>query len=80
MSIPLSSWINRFLVDLAFYLGRSEEAHSLLKDTKIHNLEKNLRLMSLSVTHTTFNVSIFFYYIISNMFISFFSRFKSLII
>lgn len=56
-SVPLSNWINRFLIDLAIYLGRNEEAHSLLKDTKCSNIEKNVRLMSLAAAQPTFNVS-----------------------
>lgn len=55
-SVPLSSWINRFLIDLAIYLGRSDEAHTLLKDTQFVGNEKNLRLLSLTMSQSTFNV------------------------
>lgn len=57
-SVPLSSWINRFLIDLAIYLGRSDEAHNLLKDSQTHGVEKHLRMMSLSMAQSTFNVSL----------------------
>lgn len=57
MNLPLQSWLNRFLVDLAVYLGRNDEAHNILKDTKLPNLEKNLRNLSLTVSQPTFNVS-----------------------
>lgn len=56
MSVPLSNWINRFLLDLSFYVGRTEEAHNLVKETKISNIEKNLRLLSLSIMQPQFNV------------------------
>lgn len=61
MSVPLSGWINRFLIDLAFYLGRCEEAHTLLKDTECSEIEKKLRLLSLTGANpATFNVSILY--------------------
>lgn len=61
MNLPMTvkSWLNRFLVDLAVYLGRGDEAHNILKDTKLSNLEKNLRNLSLTVSQPTLNVSLF---------------------
>lgn len=61
MNLPMAvkSWLNRFLVDLAVYLGRGDEAHSILKDTKLSNLEKNLRNLSLTVSQPPLNVSMF---------------------
>lgn len=56
-SVPLSSWINRFLIDLAIYLGRSDEAHNLLKSNQSHGVENYLRMMSLTMAQSTFNVS-----------------------
>lgn len=59
MSVPLSGWINRFLIDLAFYLGRNEEANTILKDTDCSEIEKKLRLLSLTTANSAvFNVSI----------------------
>lgn len=59
MNLPMTvkSWLNRFLVDLAVYLGRGDEALNILKDTKLSNLEKNLRNLSLTISQPTFNVS-----------------------
>lgn len=62
-SVPLSSWINRFLIDLAMYLGRSDEAHTLLKDTQFSGNEKHLRLLSLTQSQSTFNVRFFLVYL-----------------
>lgn len=52
MTVPMSGWINRFLIDLAVYLGRSEEAQQLMVKESAGIL-RNLRLMSLG----NFNVS-----------------------
>lgn len=57
MNLPLKSWLNRFLVDLAVYLGQNDEAQNILKETMLSNLEKNLRNLSLTVSQPTFNVS-----------------------
>lgn len=61
MNLPMTvkSWLNRFLVDLAVYLGRGDEANSILEKTKLSNLEKNLRNLSLTVSQPTLNVSLF---------------------
>ncbi len=61
MNLPtaVKSWLNRFLVDLAVYLGRGDEALNILKDTKLSNLEKNLRNLSLTISQPTFTVSLF---------------------
>ncbi|XP_037049863.1 integrator complex subunit 10 isoform X2 [Bradysia coprophila] len=61
MNLPMQvkSWLNRFLVDLAVYLGRGDEALNILKDTKLSNLEKNLRNLSLTVSQPTFNIQAF---------------------
>ena len=59
LTVPLSTWINRFLIDLAVYVERTDEARTLLKDTNITNLEMNLRLMSLTVMQPNFNVIYF---------------------
>lgn len=58
--MTVKSWLNRFLVDLAVYLGRSDEALNILKDSKLSNLEKNLRNLSLTVSQPTLNVSLLF--------------------
>lgn len=58
MNLPLSDWINRFLLDLSVYLGRNEEANKLLQDTKLSNVEKNLRLLSLTmIPQSNYNVN-----------------------
>lgn len=35
--LPLSSWISRFLFDLAMYFGHTEEAKSLMEEMTIHS-------------------------------------------
>lgn len=58
MNLPMAvkAWLNRFLVDLAVYLGRADEALNILKDSTLPNLEKNLRNLSLSVSQSALNV------------------------
>lgn len=59
ISSPLTKWINRFLLDLAVYLGRNDEALSLMKDAHMGALEKNVRLLSLTLNQGTLNVQAF---------------------
>lgn len=82
MNLPMAvkSWLNRFLVDLAVYLGRNEEALNILKDSPMSNLEKNLRNLSLTVSQPTFTVresSIFFGHFVFHFSLSIF-RFNRL--
>lgn len=55
--LPCSKWVNRFLIDLAFYAGRPEEAQAILNDTVLSNVDKNMRLLSLSLQQQNFTVS-----------------------
>lgn len=63
ISTPLTKWINRFLLDLAVYLGRNDEALSLMKQDTAHmsTLEKNVRLLSLTLSSGALNVQSFEY-------------------
>lgn len=56
--LPCSKWVNRFLIDLAFYAGRPEEAQAILKDTVLSNIDKNMRMLSLSLQQQNFTVRI----------------------
>lgn len=56
-ALPCSLWVNRFLIDLAFYVGRPEDAQAILKDTPLSNVDKNLRHLSLTLQQPTFSVS-----------------------
>lgn len=55
-SLPCSKWVNRFLIDLAFYTGRPEEAQTILKDTVLSNTDKNMRMLSLALQQSKFTV------------------------
>lgn len=73
MTVPMSAWINRFLIDLAVYLGRSDEAHQLLAKESAGML-RSLRFMSLGALGN-FNVSpfchfVFIFYIIILIFVN----------
>lgn len=61
-SLPCSKWVNRFLIDLAFYAGRPEEARAILEDTQTKHTDKNMRLLSLTLQQPTFNVIKKLYY------------------
>lgn len=58
ISSPLTKWVNRFLLDLAIYLRRNDEALSLMKDSHADKseLEKSVRLLSLTISQGTLNV------------------------
>lgn len=55
LSLPCSTYVNQFLVDLAFYVGQPEEAQTILNDSTLCNnpFEKNLRNLSLSLHQPT---------------------------
>lgn len=57
--LPCSKWVNRFLIDLAFYAGRPEEAQAILKDTILSNIDKNMRYLSMALQQPNFSVSCF---------------------
>lgn len=61
ISTPLTKWINRFLLDLAVYLGRNDEALSLMKQDTAHMsaLEKSVRLLSLTLNSGALNLQSF---------------------
>lgn len=62
LNLPVSVWINRFLFDLAVYLGHGEEILVLLKGPTAANMgvyEKNLRLLSLAQNQGTINSQTF---------------------
>ncbi|KAJ6635420.1 Integrator complex subunit 10 [Pseudolycoriella hygida] len=59
INVPVKMWLNRFLVDLAVYLGRNDEALNILKDSKLSNLEKNLRNLSFTVSQPALNIQSF---------------------
>uniref|UniRef100_A0A336LXP2 Integrator complex subunit 10 n=1 Tax=Culicoides sonorensis TaxID=179676 RepID=A0A336LXP2_CULSO len=61
ISSPLTKWINRFLLDLAVYLGRNDEALSLMKDAHMEKsaMEKGVRLLSLTLNQGTLNIQAF---------------------
>lgn len=58
ISSPLTKWVNRFLLDLAIYLKRNDEALSLMKDSHADKseLEKSVRLLSLTISQGMLNV------------------------
>lgn len=53
MTLPLNSWLNRFLMDLNVYTGEMcESSFSLIQDnTSIGQVEKNIRFLSLTVNN-----------------------------
>lgn len=61
LSLPCSTYVNQFLVDLAFYVGQPEEAQTILNDSTLcsSNLEKNLRYLSLTLHQPTFKQQAF---------------------
>lgn len=58
LSLPCSQYCNKFLVDLAFYMGEPDEAKVLLNDSTLGTsaLEKNLRHLSLTIHQPTSEV------------------------
>lgn len=67
MTLPVSGWINRFLLDLTCYLGRSDETfNKVVKEPTskvLSSLEKNIRLLSSCVGNGTVTVQSFEYVI-----------------
>lgn len=56
LALPCSNYINPFLIDLAFYVGRPDD-RAILHDNSLGSLEKNLRYLSLTLHHPNFQVS-----------------------
>lgn len=58
LSLPCSTYVNQFLVDLAFYVGHPDEAQTILDDSTLcsSNLERNLRYLSLTLHQPSFKV------------------------
>lgn len=61
LSLPCSTYVNQFLVDLAFYVGQPEEAQTILNDSTLcsSSLEKNLRNLSLTMHEPAFKIQAF---------------------
>jgi hypothetical protein len=59
MQIPIAKWISRFLLDLSIYLGRNDEANTLMESDSLEMtmLEKNLRQLGLTMSQPSFNVT-----------------------
>lgn len=55
LALPCSNYINPFLIDLAFYVGRPDD-RAILHDSSLGTMEKNLRYLSLTLHQTTFQV------------------------
>lgn len=58
MNLPITEWVNRFLLDLAVYLGRNDDIHANLQTQK-DTLDKQVRLLSLSLSQGNINVTAF---------------------
>ncbi|XP_055693785.1 integrator complex subunit 10 [Lutzomyia longipalpis] len=58
MNLPITEWVNHFLLDLAVYLGRNDDIHANLQALK-DTLDKQVRLLSLSVSQENINVAAF---------------------
>ncbi|GAB0086990.1 Integrator complex subunit 10 [Sergentomyia squamirostris] len=58
MNLPITDWVNRFLLDLAVYLGRNEDIHANLQ-SQHDTLDKQVRLLSLYVSQGNINVTAF---------------------
>ena len=62
MNFPITSWVNRFLLDLAVYLGRTDEVSVLISNPTnlgcASNLENRLRQLSLTLGQGNINVII----------------------
>uniref|UniRef100_A0A1L8DDG4 Integrator complex subunit 10 n=2 Tax=Nyssomyia neivai TaxID=330878 RepID=A0A1L8DDG4_9DIPT len=58
MKLPITEWVNRFLLDLAVYLGRNDDIHANLQAQK-DTLDKQVRLLSLAVSQGNINGAAF---------------------